>query len=67
MPMIDIYAAAGTFADTRSSRPARGNCEVNRTGARHSHVRKNTAAFMPGCRRPRSQTWTATTNSGFRC
>jgi hypothetical protein len=45
MPMIDIYAAAGTFADVKKLGDAAA-LEIRRTGSGYSNVRKNTAAFM---------------------
>ena len=47
MPMIDVYAATGTFSDTKQlAQDLAQLAEDHRTGARHSPVRKNTAAFI---------------------
>ena len=47
MPMIDVYAASCTFADTdQLAVDLATTVMTHRTGAEHPDVRKNTAAFV---------------------
>ena len=54
VPMIDVYAAAGTFDDPRDVARRVAAAVMDIEGVPNIHMfRQNTAAYIHECRRPR--------------